>query len=403
MKFIFYLLVLLLPTQLGRHFWPNFSFIQGIRVDYLSPTVYLTDLLIVLLFLIEIFKKYQILNILGRYRLFGLLVVFLLINIYFSQNPFAGLLGLTRFIEFSFLGFFVAATVVNPRQISRITLFLAIGVFFESFLAIWQFLNQSSIGGIFWLFGERTFNGQTPGIAQAVIDGRLILRSYGTFPHPNILAGFLVVAMTLIMSNVKKIFFATALAIGTAALILTMSRVAILLWFLILVGRLITSPQLKTKLVTVLLLVLAMIILYFSGLFPRFTNLSLTDESFTRRSGLTTAAVEIIKTHPLMGIGLNNFLVNLPKFQQAESTILYLQPVHNIYLLVAAETGVVGLVFFLWFIGKTYQKVKSPLFIALTVILILGFFDHYFLTLQQGQLLFSLVLGLCWAKIKTDS
>jgi len=31
-------------------------------------------------------------------------------------------------------------------------------------------------------------------------------------------------------------------------------------------------------------------------------------------------------------------------------------------------------------------------------ILTLGLFDHYFYTLQQTQLLFSLVLGLAWAK-----
>src|ERR1035437_10261792 len=43
----FYLLVLFLPTQLGKHFWPNFSYVYGIRIDYLSPTLYFTDLLVI--------------------------------------------------------------------------------------------------------------------------------------------------------------------------------------------------------------------------------------------------------------------------------------------------------------------------------------------------------------------
>ena len=44
--FLFYLLLLLLPTQLGKHFWPTFSYVLGTRVDYLSPTLYLTDIII---------------------------------------------------------------------------------------------------------------------------------------------------------------------------------------------------------------------------------------------------------------------------------------------------------------------------------------------------------------------
>ncbi|MCL5970380.1 MAG: hypothetical protein M1450_02695 [Patescibacteria group bacterium] len=39
-------------------------------------------------------------------------------------------------------------------------------------------------------------------------------------------------------------------------------------------------------------------------------------------------------------------------------------------------------------------------FIILVTVLVLGLFDHYFLTLQQGQLLFSLVLGIVWSRIE---
>src|SRR3989344_9415701 len=51
----FYLLILFLPTQLGRHFWPNFSFVSGIRIDYLSPTLYATDIFILLIFVFWLF------------------------------------------------------------------------------------------------------------------------------------------------------------------------------------------------------------------------------------------------------------------------------------------------------------------------------------------------------------
>jgi len=37
---LFWLLVFLLPVQFGRHFWPEWSYVMGLRIDYLSPTIY---------------------------------------------------------------------------------------------------------------------------------------------------------------------------------------------------------------------------------------------------------------------------------------------------------------------------------------------------------------------------
>src|SRR5579872_1357131 len=56
-KIIFYLFIFLLPTQFGKHFWLDFSYVLGQRVDYLSPTLYTTDILVTALFLISLFKN----------------------------------------------------------------------------------------------------------------------------------------------------------------------------------------------------------------------------------------------------------------------------------------------------------------------------------------------------------
>ncbi|MBI2074766.1 MAG: hypothetical protein HYT83_02925, partial [Candidatus Levybacteria bacterium] len=101
--------------------------------------------------------------------------------------------------------------------------------------------------------------------------------------------------------------------------------------------------------------------------------------------------------------GINNFLVNLPAYEKIKENAFFVsfQPVHNIFLLIAAETGIVGLTFFLWFLLKTFKKNQFQTsdfkFQILAMVLILGLFDHYFLTLQQGQLLFAFVLGFCWS------
>ena len=39
----------LLPSQLGKHYFFSFSYLSGIRVDYLAPTLYMTDIIAIIL------------------------------------------------------------------------------------------------------------------------------------------------------------------------------------------------------------------------------------------------------------------------------------------------------------------------------------------------------------------
>ncbi|MBI2190141.1 MAG: O-antigen ligase family protein [Candidatus Levybacteria bacterium] len=144
---------------------------------------------------------------------------------------------------------------------------------------------------------------------------------------------------------------------------------------------------------------------FFFPLKARLFGINLADEPVVERIALMKTSLLMIKDHPFFGVGLNNFLVNLPSYLEKPVDIFNLQPVHNIYLLIAAENGIPGFVFFLWFIKRTYDQIKNKksmvhnsLFLILSLVLVLGFFDHYFLTLQQGRMLLSFALGLCWAK-----
>ena len=58
---LLFLFLLLIPTQLGRHFWPEWSYVLGIRVDYLSPVLYLVDIIWILLLISNI--QFPIFNI----------------------------------------------------------------------------------------------------------------------------------------------------------------------------------------------------------------------------------------------------------------------------------------------------------------------------------------------------
>src|SRR5580700_6749474 len=62
-SFLLFFFFLLLPTQLGKHFWPDFSIVSGIRIDYLSPTIYFTDILLILLFVAFLLRQKKFFSI----------------------------------------------------------------------------------------------------------------------------------------------------------------------------------------------------------------------------------------------------------------------------------------------------------------------------------------------------
>lgn len=407
-RLLFYLLTLFLPTQFGKHFITNFSFAKGIRIDYLSPTLYFTDILILIIFLFSIKKVLQIL--INKYKknffLYLLFLLFLLVGIFSSKNYLAGLYVFIKFIEFSYLGVYA---VINLKTLSKNVLAtcFGLGIISESLLAIFQYLNQGSFQGIFYFFGERTFNGQTPGIANASINGALVLRPYATFSHPNVLAGYLNLAVIFYLYFLKqpitKIRLIVILIAAFGALV-SLSRVGILI-FLISVGIFfcitIFEKYKKGKsnpryFIYALMAGFFIAFVYFifenNSLFvQRFLGLRLNDESVLQRGLLVKEALEMFFKNPVFGVGLGNFIPNLGKTFLAPGQ---LQPVHNIFLLILAETGFVGLISFIFLFKKIISKTKNIYFLMVIISLIaLGGFDHYLLTLQQGQLLFVLAVA----------
>src|SRR5690606_12366962 len=81
-KWIVYLLIFLLPAQLGKHFFLPFSYLSGVRIDYLSITIYLTDLLIMILLLITL-KRIKV----KLSKKLLILFVIIGINLLFSLSP----------------------------------------------------------------------------------------------------------------------------------------------------------------------------------------------------------------------------------------------------------------------------------------------------------------------------
>ncbi len=418
---LFSLLILLLPTQFARHFWPSFSYIMGLRIDYLSPALYATDLLIGGLCILQLFRfvaKKSTIKIFKDKYFFLFIVISVLLSTINADNKPVAWYGYIKLLECIFFGWYVKNV---PIKKSIWMLFL-VTVLYESCIAVAQYISSGSLNGMFYFLGERFFTSQTPGIATASLNGTLVVRPYATFSHPNVLAGYLLVILILLgsqtMRNTSKsikenIGFLFAFGIGSIAIILTMSRVTIFAWLGISVFFL--FPDILAKYKTkdtfknyffYLVIVLGIGLFLFSPFSSRFFENVFFSESFLERKSLITYSITMIATHPVFGVGLLNFIPHLARMYVHPKTLFYLQPVHNIYLLTLSEIGTVGFFLFTCFLLNTFGRVKRALHdtkikylgLALATILFIGFFDHYFLTLQQGQLLFSFVLGLCYNK-----
>ena len=85
-------------------------------------------------------------------------------------------------------------------------------------------------------------------------------------------------------------------------------------------------------------------------------RLSQLNNSATQsRFPLMQLAWEMILERPVFGFGANNFAVALPDFLDSDLGQAWLSTVHNKYLLVTSETGVIGLVLFVWMLVWTVR------------------------------------------------
>ena len=366
-NWLFYLIVFLIPSNLAKHFILPSSYVGGSLVDYLIPTLYLTDILIVLLLVLKPIKSIP--------RPIIVFLLCLLPSVIFSASPIPAIYKWVKFLEMGLLAAWVKQ--YRPPVIKPIIA----AVIFQSVLAVGQWFNQGSVFG-YWFLGEQPYTLATPGIDKITwLDGSLKIPHLGTTPHPNVLAGFLVVALTLLKGRswfTDKVRPCHLLI--SIPLFLTFSLSAWLTWLWLLAK--------KNLLYLGLVLILFFIFLSnysFSFLAP--------ESSFSRRSQLTQMAIAMFKDRPLTGVGLNNFTVVMDQYGYIPATTRFLQPVHNIYLLLLSETGLIGIFGFLYLLlqGRTLQAFRVRPY-GLPLLLFLGLFDHWPLTLQTGLLLFALTL-----------
>ena len=146
-----------LPTQLAKHFWPAWSYVQGIRVDYLSPTISVIDILSLLVIAFHIRSIVQFMRTTKRanFIILGLLIG---TNIMFSALPLRSMMSWLHIL----LGCSVMFVIVKNIQkyLFVILAGLAAGSIVQLILVCMQFISQSSLQGLWYWLGEDVYKRQ---------------------------------------------------------------------------------------------------------------------------------------------------------------------------------------------------------------------------------------------------
>jgi len=443
-EYLIYLLVFLLPWQ--TRLILKQGMINGAVWEYGTYSLYLLDFLFAIIFILAFFywlfrKKdnwkmhnKKVSDILG--------VVISFASIFWAEQHNLAIYYFLRLGQGIVLALIIYLISVDFKKIA---LALISASFIQSLLALWQFFSQKVVGSS--LLGMANQLPQDAGVSVVEASFGRFLRAYGSLPHPNILAGFLVVSLIIILgllimsSTYRERYFLWLVAVvDFAALFFTFSKSAFLalaLAYLFIFVFLYLTRDYGSKvtfyhLAMVGILVTAILGFIYSDLV--FVRLNATErleqQSVTDRITYLHQAQQILVNNWDKGVGIGNYTVADYNLSYRKFPGYEYQPVHNVYILILAELGVGGLLIFFLLIGaiirvilnyrleynfelmevfKEYKQQEmvedygfaTYWFLVFTAILVailtMFFFDHYFWTLYSGIVFFWLVLGL-WLK-----
>lgn len=412
-RFFIYIFIIFLPFQINVLTYTTLIYDAGNFNPFTSFFIYLGDFLFLfalIFWAISIYiHEYKEKITYGNPIIFLLFFLFLIaaeISVLFAYDQFLAFSLVIRFFEFLLLYLFLINRVIKLNTI--INLFL-ITVTAQAVIAIFQYIYQHSIGLGF--LGESNISPDIDGVAKIDADQEKIIRPYGTLPHPNILAGYLLTGIILAFYKLKsKVhLILPVLIILTIAFVLAFSRGAFLA---ILIAALIYYSIKDTKLSFKYILLIAVGLFFVIVLFNLeqtfFSRLIFTDaSSLNERVMYFNISKYMMYLNPF-GVGIGNFTIALPDYTSLKLAPWEFQPVHNAFMLVMNEIGLHGAIIFVGIFGtfavnlflKMKKSLKSEkilgalLISALVSLFVVGLFDHYLFSLYHGLALLFLLFGI---------
>lgn len=301
------------------------------------------------------------------------------------------------------------------------TILLLIGASLHSLIALTQFLTQSiDPQTLLNISAHLSESGATATITDTT--GRW-LRAYGGMTHPNILGGFLILSTLLgmhayIQTQKSHATTRTALLIGMSlcfiGLVITFSRSA---WIAFIIGLIITAillwhrrqsffNKIQIPLIAFMSIALLFLISFPDLFFTRsIENTSLEHNSLSDRALYIDHAKHLVRNAPLIGVGYGNMtIISYEESIDPLKQIWQYQPVHNVFLLILTELGIIGFILFIallsvvmhkiWKISENHPRTHAFFASICIALLTLALLDHWLITTHFGVLFFWLLMTL---------
>lgn len=317
------------------------------------PTTFLEGMLIIVIAIWIWKRRSAILNLFYLPRSWFILITLLLIaatvGIFISpdhQSAFG--IWKAYYIE-PILFFFIVLDLLKYSHITKEKIFRVLGVsaLVVALFAIVQWIFQIGIP-IPWDIERRVT---------------------GVFEYPNALALFLGPVIVLSWFECVrehrnknhlgwKWFWVAVNFFGLIAIVLAQSEAAVAA--LIITAFLILVLQKKTRLYTIVFSIFGAVLLFSFPLTQNYLMQKFTfqDSSEQVRVSQWKETVELLKDHPVFGVGLSGYPIALKPYHRAVQYEIFQYP-HNIILNIWVELGLLGLIGFVWLILLIFHSIST--------------------------------------------
>ncbi|MBP2653405.1 MAG: hypothetical protein H6Q73_974 [Firmicutes bacterium] len=318
----------------------------------------------------------------------------------FSFYNYYNLMG--RYIVIYYL---VINNIHSAEQVKRLLRTVLVSASLVAVYGLYQYSHGMDISAVGWVDGD-----QFP---------KLKMRMFSTLENPNLLAGFLVIMMSLATgmglsasSRKMKVMLFTLVIVFGMCLALTYSRGA---WLSVLAVVVLLGILYDRRIFWILAFIPVMLLVGHDVFFDRLMSIANpTDTSSALRIALWESTVAMIKDHPFLGIGWGAYWLVYPAYdfyvQDPGTTIFH---AHNMFLHIPAEIGIPGSLFYFGLmIGHAWAAFRLTrhdidrqtaglmfgILASIVSIVVSGFTDYVLFNIQLSMLywLLNAVVVLVW-------
>lgn len=409
---LLYIVVVLLPWQ-ARYFISE-GRLNDTSWEYATLSIYIIDALILILLLTSIYTKDEKKIRKSSKLIISILAFSIYLFVILALSPFQNSSPTGALYITSALFLLISLILVSWERKKVFLAFLVAGLW-SGVLGAFQFFNGDVTAST--ILGISAQNPFEPGVSVIESNGTRLLRAYGSLSHPNMLGGLLVISifssvalLSKYKDKIKRILLLSSLVFLTFFLFITFSRSAI---FALILGLLVSGAFIffkgakfekitLLKSLSVIFITLSIASVVFSDeVNSRFSNNRLEARSIDERVDSLVFAKEVFSDSPIFGTGFNTYTEAIAKKDTFAFPAWAYQPVHNVYLLLLTQLGVVGMLmlvlFFIYYLRDFFfHKFRGDRVYIFGMIICLGFismFDHYLISSHFGILLSIIVFS----------